>query len=62
MTTQDDNSPVLTPEVLDAITHIIEYVGFDEEDHWQQNGADENDGHVWLSIRAVRDWLGFPRE
>jgi hypothetical protein len=46
---------------FDAIVKLIEYMEHDEREHFEEmldNGEDVTDpGHIYLSVKAVTDWL-----
>jgi hypothetical protein len=50
------NGVVMPPKVLTALREVIDYFEPDEEKSWQEFGEPEA-GHIWCSIKPVRDWL-----
>jgi hypothetical protein len=46
---------------LDHIRKLVDYLEQDESDHYDCCDDSERTDHIYLSIKAVRDWLGGAR-
>lgn len=44
-----------TPEFLDQLEDLIQYVWEDEEAHWEEAGRPDN--HIFVKIKKLNDWL-----
>lgn len=45
----------ITPEFLEQLEDLIQYVWEDEEVHWEEAGRPDN--HIFVKIKKLNDWL-----
>lgn len=48
-------SAQVTPEFLEQLEDLIQYVWEDEESHWEESGRPDN--HIFVKIKKLNDWL-----
>ena len=48
-------SAKVTPEFLEQLEDLIQYVWEDEEAHWEEAGRPDN--HIFVKIKKLNDWL-----
>lgn len=47
-----------SPEVVDALTTVLEYLYHDERAHYFGSSPKERDGHIFESLLVILCWLG----
>ena len=48
-------SAQVTPEFLEQLEDLIQYVWEDEEAHWEEAGRPDN--HIFVKFKKLNDWL-----
>lgn len=47
----------ITPELLEHIKKVIDYVESDESEHYDNCEEDERTNHIYNHIKPVSNWL-----
>lgn len=51
------NNTHITPDVVTAIEHILEYLYYSERSDYENAEPHEKENHIFISLMKVSDWL-----